>query len=247
MRRKRRLPIVSTYNEGVEEDLRVLGAARRYQQWLWEEVAPFVGGRVFEIGSGIGTYSAFLSDREHAILSDYDPRYVEILRGRFADRLNVEVIQADAADLSEGVVERVARQRIDTVLCLNVLEHIRDDEACVRALGATLTPGGRVVLILPAHPALFSTLDREYGHFRRYVRGDAARLAAASNLRVLRSACFNLAGLFGWLVNHRILGRTRLPKAQTSAFDRLVPLFRAVDGLGSGRVGLSLTVVLEKP
>jgi 2-polyprenyl-3-methyl-5-hydroxy-6-metoxy-1,4-benzoquinol methylase len=210
-------------------------------------IAPYVKGRVLEIGAGIGNYSEHLLDRPYLLLSDYDPKYVSHLSERWAKPGRVEVMRLDLSDVTEQQIELVRSRDIDTVVCLNVLEHIQDDEIVVERLARSLAPGGRLVFIHPAHRFLFSKLDRIYGHHRRYDRSDAIRLAKASGLFVSVAEHFNAVGVAGWWWNHRFLGKTSLPPAQTAAFDRLVPILRRLDPAGFGRVGLSLLMVLRKP
>jgi SAM-dependent methyltransferase len=235
------------YNQTVEQDLKLLSQARNYRQWLWDRVRPHVGERVLEIGAGIGNYSEQLLDRPYLLLSDYDPKYVSHLSERWARPGRVEVTLLDLAKLGESQIELVRSRGIDTVVCLNVLEHIQDDAGVVERLARGLAPGGRLVFVHPAHRFLFSTLDGIYGHHRRYDRSDAARLARAGALQVEVAEHFNVVGVLGWWWNHRLLGKESLPPAQTVAFDRLVPVVRKLDPLSFGRLGLSLLMVLRKP
>lgn len=235
------------YNETVEQDLKLLNQARNYRQWLWDKVRPHVGDRVLEIGAGIGNYSEHLLDRPYLLLSDYDPKYVSRLSERWAKPGRVEVMLLDLADVRENQIELVRSRSIDTVVCLNVLEHIQDDAGVVERLARGLASGGRLVFVHPAHRFLFSALDRIYGHHRRYDRSDAARLAKAGRLEVEVAEHFNVVGVAGWWWNHRLLGKKSLPPAQTVAFDRLVPFVRKLDPVGFGRLGLSLLMVLRKP
>jgi 2-polyprenyl-3-methyl-5-hydroxy-6-metoxy-1,4-benzoquinol methylase len=236
----------SHHNWTVEHDLMLLGKTRNYRWWLWEKVSPHLGRRVLEIGAGIGNYSEYLVDREYCLVSDYDPKYVEMLSRRWAKSKHVEIMLLDVADVSEQQIAFVSERRIDTVVCLNVLEHVEDDERAVARLGRCLIPGGRLVLINPAHRFLYSALDATYGHVRRYERSDAARLARAAGLTVEKTEHFNLVGVAGWWWNHRLFRRKTLPDRQTLAFDRFVPLARKLDPIGFGRLGLSLLVVLKR-
>lgn len=234
------------YNKGVENDLQVLSAANRYRSWLWDEVGPWLGQRVFEIGSGIGNYGDFLAGGEFVIFSDYDHRYVDILRKRYGTRLNVEVLRVDGNDICAETVLHVRARRPDTILCMNVLEHIRDDETCVRAMADCLPGLGRIVLVVPAMCSLYCELDVQYEHYRRYERNDAWRLACAAGLVVTHCSHFNLLGVVGWLMNGKWQHRSRLASRHVGLFDRLVPIVRWADYLVWHRVGLSLIIVLEK-
>jgi len=223
-----------------------LSEARNYRRWLWDKVRPYVGRRVLEIGAGIGNYSEYLLDRDYVLLSDYDPKYVESLARRCSKAARVEAMRMDLSHISEEDIAVVSGRRIDTIVCLNVLEHIADDETAVSHLARCVAHRGRLVFINPAHRRLYSVLDRVYGHHRRYERSDATRLARAADLEVEAVEHFNVAGVAGWWWNHRLLGRRSLPRGQTVAFDRLIPFARRLDVFGFGRLGLSILLVLRR-
>src|SRR3989442_4745055 len=145
-----------------------MAAAPRYNRWMFDRLRPWVGRRVLEIGAGIGNMSAFLVDQarvDRVVLTDTERYYLGRLRERFAGRPNVSV-----AELRLPKVDpRLVAERLDTVVCLNVLEHIEDDGASLRALRGMLQPGGPLVLLVPALRGLHGTLDEALGQFRRYV------------------------------------------------------------------------------
>src|SRR5213592_119570 len=127
-----------------------MAAAPRYNRWMFDRLRPWVGRRVLEVGAGIGTMSAFLVDRERVVLTDTEPYYLGRLRERFADRPHVFVAELRLPAVSPGLVA----ERLDSVVCLNVLEHIEDDGAALSAMHHLLEPGGRLVLLVPALRAL---------------------------------------------------------------------------------------------
>src|SRR5882724_10608988 len=118
-----------------------MAAAPRYNRWMFDRLRPWVGRRVLEIGAGIGNMSAFLDDRERLVLTDTEPYYLGRLRDRFAGRSHVSVAELRLPAVSPGLVA----ERLDTVVCLNVLEHIEDDRASLRAMHDLLRPGGRLI------------------------------------------------------------------------------------------------------
>src|SRR6266404_3723751 len=128
-----------------------------------------VGDRVLEVGCGVGNFTRFLRDREHVVVTDNNEEYLARLR-RVLDRLdNVRVCNVDWADPS---LESLHGERFDTILCLNVLEHIENDDAALATFARLLEPGGRLVLQVPAMRALYGEFDRAIHHHRRYERHD---------------------------------------------------------------------------
>lgn len=218
-----------------------LAEAPRYNRWMFERLRPWLGSRVLEIGAGIGNLSAFLVDRPRVVLSDTDPYYLGQLKQRFAGMPHVAVAELRLP----AVPDELVRERFDTVICLNVLEHVRDDMLSLAAVYRLLQPGGRLVLLVPALPALYGTLDRALGHFRRYTSAELRHLFTAASYRVRHLEYFNLAGVPGWWLTGRVLKRTLIPVGPLRLYDALVPLFR-LERLLPWRIGQSLIVVGER-
>ena len=227
---------------GIETLERLAAAAPRYNRWLIERVTPWVGQRVLEIGAGVGTMSALLVDRERLVLSDTNPQYLERLRARFQGQPQVHVVPL-RLPATDGDLQA---ERLDTIICLNVLEHVKDDELSLATMFQLLQPGGRLVLLVPSLPAIYGTLDRALGHFRRYTPAELRRKYAAAGFRMRHIEYFNLAGVPGWWFTGRVLRRELIPTASLRWYDALVPLFR-LERLLPWRLCQSLIAVGERP
>ncbi|MBI2072183.1 MAG: class I SAM-dependent methyltransferase [Gemmatimonadetes bacterium] len=219
-----------------------MATARAFNRWMYQRLGPWIGRRVLEVGSGIGNMSQFIADRERVVLTDTDAGYRERLRARFAHRANVAVRELSLPDIPDGLVA----ERFDTIVCLNVLEHIEDDRAALAALRGLLAPGGRLVLVVPAVPFLYGTLDRALGHYRRYTRSLLRERYAEAGLAAPRLEYVNLAGLLGWWLAARVLRRETIPPGWLRVYDTLVPLFR-LEWLLPWRIGQSLIAICERP
>jgi SAM-dependent methyltransferase len=231
-------PDIGREDEGFTT-LRRVEALRRYTAYLWDLISPYVGRRVLEVGSGTGVMTRYLSTREHLVASDLDPQYVQFLKRQFADKPNVEVRLLDLARLSEN---GLPKRNFDTVVCSNVLEHIEDDGAALRAMRDLLVPGGRIVLIIPALQQLYGAIDEAIGHYRRYTRGEIEAKLAQNGLAVEHVSYSNLLGVPGWFLNARVLRRRAVPGLQARVNDRLVPLLRLERRLRPP-IGMSLLAV----
>ncbi len=219
--------------------LRRVEVLHRYNGFLWDLMAPFIGRRVLEVGAGTGLLTRYLAKRERVLATELDPEYVELLRRTFADAPNVEIRQLDLARLSaDGIPPR----SFDTVVCSNVLEHIEDDGEALRAMHDVLEPGGRVVLIVPALQALYGSIDRAIHHYRRYSRDDLAAKLEGAGLAVEHVSYFNMLGVPGWYLNARVLQRRSVPGVQARINDWLVPWLRLERRFGPP-VGMSLLAV----
>ena len=219
--------------------------AENYFAWQSRLVARELGARVVEVGCGIGNFTALLLDRDLVIALDREAACIANLRARFPERANLQTMVGDAAN---GALRDLARWRPDSVVCVNVLEHIDDDAAALRSMAEILVPGGVIVLLVPAFPALFGPIDRNLGHCRRYRRGPLAKLARSAGLEIRKLHYVNMAGFFGWWVNARVLKRETQSDGQIAVFDRwIVPALSAIESAIPPPFGQSLLAVLRKP
>jgi len=215
--------------------------ARNYNQWMWERIRPWIGQRVLEIGAGLGTFSALLVDRQRLVVTDAENRFVDHLRTRFAGRAQVRV----GSLVLPHATRDLGDERFDTIMCLNVLEHVHDDVAAIQSMARVLEPGGRLVLLVPALRVLYGTLDEALGHARRYGPAEVRGKFAEAGLRTIHQEYFNLAGVPGWWLAGRVLRRRLIPTRSVAIYDALVPLFRLERHL-RWRVGQSLITIAER-
>jgi SAM-dependent methyltransferase len=218
------------------------GLARCYNAWLWDKVEPFVGGRVLEVGAGIGNMTQRICAQTDVVATETNPEYLKVLRSSFEGHSRVQV---NELDLSRDLPAEVG-SGFDTILCLNVLEHIEDDIAALRRMYDVLVPGGRLILIVPAFNSLYGEIDRGVGHFRRYDRTDIVARLEQAGFAVDHASVFNLIGALGWYVNSRLLKRNTVPGVQSRLYDKLVPVFRLEERFEPS-VGLSLLAVGRRP
>jgi SAM-dependent methyltransferase len=224
------------------QTLERLTQARNYNRWLTDRLQRWVGQRVLEIGAGLGSMSEFILDRERVVLSDTDPYYLARLLERFGDRPNVRIAELRLP----GGGRDLGSERLDTIICLNVLEHVTDDVGSLRAVRELLQPGGRLVLLVPSLPAIYGTLDEALGHVRRYTPAELRAKYRETGFRLVHLEYFNLAGVPGWWLTGRVLKRRMIPTGSLGLYDALVPLFR-LERFLPWRVGQSLIAIAERP
>jgi SAM-dependent methyltransferase len=218
--------------------LRRMETLHGYNAWVGELIEPHLGEHVLEVGAGIGNMTRLIGRRHRVVATDVDPRYLEHLRRLFASDSRVDVAGFDLE--ADGIP--VEGAPFDSVVCLNVLEHIADDAAALRRLREQLKPGGRVVLVVPALKALYGEMDRAIHHHRRYEREELVERVRAAGFEIDHLSTYNALGIPGWFLNGRILGRRSVPGVQARLNSLLVPLLRLERHLGLPW-GLSLLVV----
>jgi glycosyltransferase involved in cell wall biosynthesis len=223
-----------------------------YNRWLVGRFAHAIGRRVLEIGSGFGNLTRHFVERdplgplrELVVASDVDDVAVEYLKGTFRDNPLVR-IASYKFPLSDAEREEIRRLGIDTIVCCNVLEHIEDDASTLADMAAVLSPGGRLVLLVPALSWLYGTLDEHLHHFRRYEKMELEEKLARAGFAVEDCRYVNRIGILGWYVNGRILRRQVLPRTQLQAFKFLLPFLRREER-HPPKIGMSLLAIARKP
>lgn len=205
--------------DAAELTLRRMQRLARYSTWLYRQFEPFVGHRVLEVGAGMGTMTQHLRHAREIVATDVQPRYVEFLARKFAadPRVRVAVFdleQPPPADLGS---------KFDTVLCLNVLEHVSDDVQALVHLRSLLAPQGALILVVPALHILFGTIDRAIGHHRRYEETELREKLRLAGFETELVRWLNRLGAIGWFINARLLRRRTVPGLQARLAEWLVP------------------------
>jgi len=219
-----------------------LSRAERYNRWMFEQLMPWLGQRVLEVGSGIGSFTRYLTGRDLVVATELNPRYLRILGNTFERHTRVEVMRLDLTDFDPA---QLAARSLDTIVCLNVLEHIDDDRSVLRRLHDSLVSGGRLLLLVPAHEWLFGSIDRAIDHYRRYEQAGLVAKLEEAGFVVEHTQFFNRLGVAGWWLNSQVLRRTRVPGFQLHLHNLLVPLLRAEAHLPLP-FGLSLVAVARR-
>lgn len=215
----------------------------RCDAWLFETVEPLLGQRILEIGCGLGNLTKHLLDRELVVGVDVDQGSVDHVETEFGMRDNIKAFRYDASD--PAILELKSFQ-FDTAVSLNVFEHIENDVAALQNVHDLLEPGGRLVLIVPAHMFLYGTMDSSIGHYRRYEIEELTRKLASVGLTVEQQDYINPIGALGWLVNGRLLRREVPPVGQLKLFNRIMPLVNATERVIKVPFGLSVLSVSRR-
>ena len=213
---------------------------------MYQEVLPGLKGDILEVGSGIGTFSEkiiFDFPNSKVTLTDISDNYVNELLARFRD----DKVSIHKLDLNQkSHYEKIGHEKFDSILAINVLEHVENDEFALFQLYKMLKKEGVLVLLVPAHKFLFNAIDRKVGHFRRYSKKEMISKIQKAQFSIDKIFFFNMIGIIGWYVNGSIFSDSTVNPIAVKIFDRIVPLSKHVERLIAKKIGLSLICFLKK-
>jgi len=222
-----------------------------YYRWILNNFRGAIGRRVWDAGAGIGSVSALLAEEADFLLAtEFTEHNLAALRERFAGRADVRV---EFCDLTRQEALAFAGLELDTIVTLDVLEHLDDDARALATYFAVLRPGGRLCAKVPAHPFLYGTLDEASLHYRRYARRELGRKLAAAGFEVERLRHMNMAATVPYFLKGRVLKKktgsfsTSIDGSKLGFYDRLIPWLERVERLVPPPFGLSLVAIARKP
>ncbi len=225
-------------------ELEILATMPNYYGWIMEAFAPFVRGHVVEYGAGTGTISQRLASlADKLTLVEPSANLAATLRTKFRDDRKVEVIDQT---LEQHVV-KMGDAAVDTVVMVNVLEHIEDDRQALAVLLGMLRPAGHLLIFVPALQGLMSKLDLMFGHFRRYHRADLVAKVAQAGGEVQVCRYFDFFGIFPWFLLNKLIGATSFNSGLIQIHDKfVVPISRAVEKAVPPPIGKNIILVARK-
>ena len=213
----------------------------RYRRFQYNLIAPHCGRSILEVGAGLGEFAEQFDDLDRLILTDVDPAAVAVMERRFAGRSEVEVRR-----LELGQPPALA-QPVNSVVAINVLEHIDDDTGALRSLATAVEAGGRLVLWVPGYQQLYGEFDRRVGHVRRYTPGSLATTVRRAGLDVELVKPVNLLGGVAWWLTVRKSGVSSPNTRMVALFDRcVVPITEALERRVRVPFGQSVLCVARK-
>lgn len=211
------------YGSNILSDLQ---HARRLNAWMGDTLRPYIGDRVLEIGAGIGTLTKQFIPRELYVASDIDPHYLDYLRSYSIGKPYLRVLKVDANEPDDFAL---LQGHFDTVLMVNVLEHVPDEQTTLKNIYHALAPGGRAVILVPQHPSIYGSLDHVLEHRERYTARKLAQSLQAAGFRVEKLFDFNRTSAPSWVLNGRILKRTGFSRVQLKVLETIMPAVRRFD------------------
>jgi SAM-dependent methyltransferase len=228
----------------VGPELDLFAAVRNWKSYWSRQIRPFVAGDVLEVGAGIGSNTHFLDPGGAGrwVCLEPDPQ----LAARLTENLGSTEGRRTCETVC-GALPSLNSQQFDTIIYIDVLEHIEKDRAELNMAAALLRPGGRIIVLSPAHQRLYNPFDSTVGHFRRYNRPMLRNISPAG-LRLIRLRYLDSVGLCASAANLLFLRQSVPTKAQLRFWDNwIVPVSRVLDKLFLYSAGKSILAIWQKP
>jgi len=232
----------------IGKDLEAMSFAVNYHNWILDEFRPFLGKNIVEVGSGTGSFSELLLREKPEILNLVEPsemfNYLKQNISHFDTDAETNFYQAVFAQVCDTIAER---KKPDSIIYVNVLEHIEDDITELKIIHRTLEKGGRCFIFVPALMSLYGEFDRKIGHFRRYTKMEIEEKCVAAGFKILKSKYFDFAGIFPWYVKYKLLKSDSLESGAVTIYDKYaVPIISRFESYFTFPVGKNILIIAEK-
>lgn len=211
-----------------------------YNQWTIKKFTKFLKGNILEVGCGIGNFTNFLTAFGKVWAIDINNDYLKQTKSKIDGKVNVGF-----GDIEKGKFF-FNDQKFDSIVCLNVLEHIENDEKALKNLNGLLSDRGYLILLLPAGKILFGKIDKAIGHFRRYSKEDIVKKMNKANFSILQCRELNFLGAIGWFLAGKILNNSTVSENQIKLFNIVGPFMLPLENIIEPPVGTSILIIAQK-
>ena len=223
-------------------DLEAMSFAKNYYKWIINEFKPYFGQSLAEVGAGTGNFSELLIEHiKHLVAFEPSENMYPLLKERFSKNLRVETINSTFSSECSNF-----KGYFDTIIYVNVLEHIENDEQELTYVYKTLRHAGHALIFVPALSFLYSNFDKNIGHFRRYYMKGLLEIIQRIGFNIKKAKYFDLVGIIPWYIAFVLLKRP-LTGRKVSLYDKLaVPLVQKFESLIIPPLGKNLLIVIQK-
>ncbi len=211
-----------------------------YNRWTLELFKEHLKGSVLEVGCGIGNFTKLLSDFSDLTALDVEDDYIDKVKDM------VKSAKVGKGDIEKGTYFFDKNSKFDSIICLNVLEHINDDKKALENIYRLLRNEGKLILLVPIHKMLYGEIDRSISHFRRYEVDEVKMMLNKLNFKILKIRKLNSLGAIGWFIAGKILGQRSVGKGNMRIFNAIVHPFMFLEKFIEPPFGTSVLVVAQK-
>jgi hypothetical protein len=231
-------------------ELEAMDGASNYHRWILEIFEPFLGQQLVEVGAGLGSVSEMIL-KQHSCqrLSLVEPSKdtYEVLVAKAWRLDSATRVETYNGTFTQVAPEIKSKGSPDSIIYVNVLEHIEDDELELKTVRDTLTEMGHVFIFVPAFSWLYGAFDARVGHIRRYSKPELAGKLQRAGFKVILSRYFDLPGIAPWWLKYCLLKSDVMEPAGVRLYDRfVVPATRRLESVINPPVGKNVIAIAQK-
>jgi SAM-dependent methyltransferase len=219
--------------------LESMSQAKWYNKWVIKKFEQYLRGDILEVGCGIGSFTLELLKYGKVWAIDIDEDFVK------NNKIFDQKLHIGFGDIEQGKYF-FGNRRFDSIVCLNVLEHIENDKTALMNLYSLLKVGGDLIIIVPSHQSLYGEIDKAIGHFRRYDKNKFMNEIHKAGFKVKYSRRLNLLGSIGWFVAGRMLKYKSIKKSNIKIFNLFAPIFLKLERFVEPAIGTSILFIASK-
>lgn len=222
------------------DTLESMSQAQWYNQWTVNKFKQYLKGEILEVGCGIGNFTNFLAKYGDVSAIDINREYAEQTK-----RLVKGKAKVGFGDIEKGQYFFNDRN-FDVVVCLNVLEHIKDDKRALNNLYNLLKKGGFLILLVPSHEFLFGGIDKSLGHYRRYNKQQLTKMSSSIGFKIIKARILNMLGALGWWFASRVLSNSKVEEGKIQLFNFFAPIVLPLEDIVEPPFGTSILIICQK-
>lgn len=227
-------------NDSGIQTLESMSQAVWYNRWIVGKFDKYLKGKILEVGCGIGNFTKILTNYGEVFAVDIDRYYIAEAGKAVGGRVKVQLGDiGKSTDFFNG-------QKFDSIICLNVLEHIKEDKRALKNLYYLLNKEGILVLLVPAHDFLFGKIDKSLGHYRRYDKAKLNKLVTNIGFKIINERIMNMLGGIGWWFSSKLFANSKVDKNKIKIFNLLAPIILPIEDMIEPPIGTSILMVAQK-
>lgn len=221
------------------ETLESMSQAKFYNKWSLEKFKKFLKGKIIEVGCGMGSFTSTLSKYGEVIGIDIEKNFINNFKKNGEARIKVGY-----GDIEKGEYF-FKNAAFDTAVCINVLEHIKDDRKVLENLYLLLKKNGYLILLVPIHQILFGEIDKNIRHYRRYEPNKLRAELERVGFTIIKSRRLNFIGAIGWFITGKILKNKQISENKIKLFNLISPLL-LLENIIEPPIGTSVLIIAKK-
>lgn len=223
------------------DTLESMSQAVWYNQWTLRKFSQYLRGDILEVGCGIGNFTNTLTRYGDVWAIDIDEKYIT----------QTKLLADGKARVGFGDIEKglyfFSSRRFNAIVCLNVLEHVKNDDLALNNLFKLLKKGGKLILLVPAHQFLYGEIDRSIGHFKRYDKYIFTKALERIGFRITLLRSINFLGAIGWFLAGKIFKENVVKETNIKIFNFIAPVILPLEDIFEPPIGTSILLIAQKP